>query len=1139
MTEALRGVIDEVILAFGPLVDATQDPDALRGLLADLGWTPASVPQPLSELASAGSDLSNVISAASEDVSTIQALMAVGRLVEAIDAIRTKPDAAFPAGIDVASFKATIGRDLVDYLLVDHLLRNRHPLGALLRLAGIIRLVELPAAGLRRSYLRRQVAWSAIGDLVTDPARGFREGFDWNSTTPRLTSAVEQLASLLEYCGLQLSYFQPSGDLLRFAAAGTDAPVVGELGIDLAFEDGSFAGVNFAAGLQLLVRPATADRGPGIALLPYASSSDARDVTINDHTSLSIRGDTNLTKGAAITLAPGRPPEVQAGFLGGASVTPAELEIGLRITGAPDEPDRVLIGTPDGSRLSMRTLLFSAGARLVSLDKLDAFVALELEDARVVVKPAVGEGDSFVNGLLGEAGFSAELSLGFRLSSVTGFHLTGSTDLEANVPVGVRLGPIEVQAISIGLKPSGSSVDFEVGATIAGNLGPIAIVVEGIGFRLGTRFPEPPTGNLGPLDVAFGFKPPSGIGLLINSAGVTGGGFLSRDAAKHEYAGVLQLEYAQITLQAFGLLTTQVAGGDGYSLLALVDARFPPVQLGWGFTLDGVGGLLALHRTASVDALHAALRAQQLSTLLFPTNAITDAPKVIAELDAVFPTAPGRFLFGPMAKIGWGTPTVLTATLAIIVELPEPIRIILLARLEARLPSPSSPLVRINMDALGVLDFDKRELSLDATLFDSRLVGFSLSGAMALRATWGAQREFVLAVGGVHPAFTPPPGFPALQRIAINMPSGIVSKLRLSAYLAITSNTVQLGADLDVAISVSGFGLAGHLGFDALLQLVPFHFDADISGSVTITAWGNDLASVALDASLSGPAPWSIAGHFKISAVFFDVHVPFSHSWGDEAPAQAIAPVDVGALLAATLADPRSWGAPLDVPASVSLRRIDDPSSVVAHPLARIEVHERVVPLGLDITRFGSATPQGARRFTITDFRIAGKFVARDAVQDDFAPAQFLELSDDEKLARPSFEPHDAGVKTGALAATAGAATRKTTAYETFFIDDPGGAPRLDPVPPVRAGLAGLTASLALGAAGRMRRGSYASPGRGIQVAAPAFCVVDAATLRPAGVGPSGGVYSDVEAALNSELARAPHRRGQLLIVGQHEIGAA
>jgi len=116
---------------------------------------------------------------------------------------------------------------------------------------------------------------------------------------------------------------------------------------------------------------------------------------------------------------------------------------------------------------------------------------------------------------------------------------------------------------------------------------------------------------------------------------------------------------------------------------------------------------VGVNRSASTDGLHAALKANTLSSILFPKNAITNAPQVLATLDAIFPTAAGRFVFGPMALIGWGTPTVLTAAIAIVVELPEPIRIILIARLSVRLPSESEALVRINLDALGILDLSQ------------------------------------------------------------------------------------------------------------------------------------------------------------------------------------------------------------------------------------------------------------------------------------------------------------------------------------------------------------------------------------------------------------------------------------------------
>jgi hypothetical protein len=485
----------------------------------------------------------------------------------------------------------------------------------------------------------------------------------------------------------------------------------------------------------------------------------------------------------------------------------------------------------------------------------------------------------------------------------------------------------------------------------------------------------------------------------------------------------------------------------------------------------------------------------------------------------------------------------------LIIELPEPIRIILLARIAVRMPTESKTLVRINLDALGVLDLGQNTLSLDASLFDSRVLTYTLSGDMALRASWGAEpREFLLSIGGFHPRFTPPSGFPTLKRLSIDMSSGSIATLHLDTYLAITSNTLQIGANLHVLVKVSSFSIDGHLGFDALFQRNPFHFDGDISGSVAVSIDGDDLLSVSLDAMLTGPAPWQVSGSFKVHIIFVDVSKSFSHTWGDSDSSEQIAPVDVGALLNTELADPRSWGVQLaqGTPALISSRDVQNATGVVAHPLAQLEVHERTVPLGMDITRFGAAPVTGASSFSITDFRIDGTAVPRASVQDDFAPAQFLDLTDDEKLAQTSFELHDAGVRLSGGLVNSGAVVNKTITYETFYVDESGGELRTDSAtPPKQWLLTDLQAVLGTGSAGRasiLSAGNrrYTAPGNPIQVADPAFVLVNADTLAPVGVGPaSGSVYSNVQALMNQELKRDPSQQEHLQIVATHEMVAA
>ena len=198
----------------------------------------------------------------------------------------------------------------------------------------------------------------------------------------------------------------------------------------------------------------------------------------------------------------------------------------------------------------------------------------------------------------------------------------------------------------------------------------------------------------------------------------------------------------------------------------------------------------------------------------------------------------------PWPSSRWGTPTILTLEIGLILELPEPVRLIILGRLQAVLPDEEHALVQVRMDAIGVIDFNKGEVSLDATLYDSRILAFVLTGDMALRANWGAQPNFVLAIGGFNPRFPAPAGFPQLARLALSLGDSDNPRLRFESYLALTSNTVQFGARLDFSYSAAGFTLAGFLGFDALFQFAPFEFIADVGAMVALKRGSSVLMGV-------------------------------------------------------------------------------------------------------------------------------------------------------------------------------------------------------------------------------------------------------------------------------------------------------
>jgi hypothetical protein len=217
--------------------------------------------------------------------------------------------------------------------------------------------------------------------------------------------------------------------------------------------------------------------------------------------------------------------------------------------------------------------------------------------------------------------------------------------------------------------------------------------------------------------------------------------------------------------------------------------------------------------------------------------------------------------------------------------------------------------------------------------------------------------------------------------------------------------------------------------------------------------------------------------------------------------------------------------------------------------LAQIQVHESVVPLGLQITRFGSAAISGTAVFSISDFTISGTSVFRQSVpvMDDFAPAQFFNLSDTDKLAGPSFEQHNAGIRYVSAPATCGPAVPpKTIAYETSYVDGPGSDLRPDAsTTKIAPTITDLTRTVSYGASARADIRSagklqFAAAGKPVSITPQKYAVVSTSTLAFTGVGVSTGLpYTAANAYLQAAITKMPSLSSQLQIVALHEMAAS
>ncbi len=513
---------------------------------------------------------------------------------------------------------------------------------------------------------------------------------------------------------------------------------------------------------------------------------------------------------------------------------------------------------------------------------------------------------------------------------------------------------------------------------------------------------------------------------------------MSYDDAAGRYTGALELEIYDIAVKAIGILDTRLPGGrPAYSFLILISSEFTPIPLGLGFMLEGVGGLAGIHRSVNVELLRSLLGDKRLNHILFPENPVRDAVQIVSDLQEVFPPTADRYVFGPMARISWGTAGLLTGELGILLELPEPVRLVLLGQFRAALPRPDNAIAELNLDVLGVLDLEHQLLALDGRLRDSRVASFTIEGAFALRLVGGDSPNFALAIGGFHPDYKPPTGFPELKRITI--PIGLDDDVRitLTGYLALTSNTLQVGAAAEVYAEAGGFNILGKVSFDTLFTFSPFAFITDFSGKVTLRMDQTELATISLQATLSGPAPWHAWGEACLEIRWWpDICVPFDVTFGRERRVE-LPVVDPWPLLRESIENPDNWsgGRPNGAYRGATLASAPGTSNLL-DPIGEVTFRQSVVPLNRQITRFGQTRPPGgADRFTIGKVTASKKRVDCPQAEDFFAPAQFEELSDAEKLSRPSFERMEAGFTLARAAVDHGEPVGTRVEYETIILD--------------------------------------------------------------------------------------------------------
>lgn len=1062
------------------------------------------------------------------------------------------PSATWPAPLSSAAFwndgggDPGFGHELVDALLHDALAASSPVALGVLRFAGVFveqdraEVAAAPGVPARAAYTRRSIDWDRLGSAIAEPGRIPADVYGWGGAFDHagFLGGLEALFEGLTLCTALGPTSNATFDFYFDRVATSPSPD-GLLQLSLApVALHSAAGPTFGSGKLTLnalpVPPAGARTGSpvGFAFFPLLTGQFANQVDLADGVALRVRGD----YAAAPVAVEVRPDATVLRRLGaGTGNLDAELRVTATATGAPWK----LVGTDGGTRLELAAAHFAIAAQGPVASPL---VTIEVGIDRATLVVDFGAGDSFLQSIFGGAPQSAELACAVSWSNRTGFHFGGQAHLEVAIPVHESiLGVVDVETVQLGFGAGSGRLVLDAGLSGKVHLGPVTATVDRVGLELGVEPRGDGSGALGPLDLDCRFRPPTGLGLAISCDAITAGGDLSLDADSGRYAGVLQVQLLDIGVEAIGLLDTKLPGG-GYSFLLIIAANLPPIQLGFGFILDGVGGLAGIQRTVVVDAIQAGVRNHALDHILFPPDPVAAAPQIIADVETIFPPAPGHQVFGPMARLGWGTPRLITAELGLLFEFPGP-RIALLGQVEMMLPSSDAALIELHIEIAGILDVPGKRVSIDASLHDSRVAAFSVFGDAAFRLSWGDPPSFALAVGGMNPQFQPPPGFPTLRRVGVSLGFEHNPRISVQGYFALTSNSAQFGALAEVYAEALDFNIHGWLGFDALFVFHPFSFRFDYSAGFALRHGDNVIGGIHVTGLLSGVSPWHVRGEATISVLFFDVSVGFEATFGE---ARQIVPptLDPWSLLRAAVESPQSWSAilPADGFRAVSVAAAPG-SAALVEPMGGLTMRQRVLPLNRSIAKLGEATIQGPGRYDVSAVSVGAQPVAAySTVTDYFAPAQYQELSDAEKLSSPSFEPMDAGLTLWSDAMAVGPGIARQLDYETIIVDSPWDGREM------AVWTLGRAAQLAMVAAGACARSQVRATGLVTYEAAPpagrrkigfddeSYAIASTTDLTLPGDFATAMPKGEALRVLAEHLRVHPEERGRLQVVARHLV---
>lgn len=389
-------------------------------------------------------------------------------------------------------------------------------------------------------------------------------------------------------------------------------------------------------------------------------------------------------------------------------------------------------------------------------------------------------------------------------------------------------GPLHIEQIGVHTGkaqfPAEAELDYVgvlLGASVS--VGGLTVAADGLEVRIPPKYVGSP--RQWALDLA-------GLGLSYRQSGLALEGELTRSPDGEEYRGALHAQVAERGFAGIGAYRRpRDELGDEYtSLLGFVVLTAP---LGGPpyFYVEALAGGAGYNRRLLVPTEPEGVAAFPLVQAMNADLGSTPL-RALERLGEAMPPRRGSLWIA--AGLRFTTFSVLRTVAVAHAVLDRGLEVGLLGLSSASLPSAGKELASLELAlAARYRDVD-RVLSVRAQLTDNSWLlsrDCQLTGGFAL-VMWFAEDRAVLTIGGYHPDFTIPRGFPRVPRVGFHwaVSEGIVVKG--TAYLAITTSATMAGGRLEISYHRDPVRLWFRTDLDVLVRYKPFWFTVDASITV-------------------------------------------------------------------------------------------------------------------------------------------------------------------------------------------------------------------------------------------------------------------------------------------------------------------